>query len=81
MTASFRGLPAGMLALTLWSGHAAAQPAAPARPAPGKPPQIVLPGAPTVAGQQRSVKVPPGPEPWFTIFGTSEVVGYIEPCG
>ena len=27
------------------------------------------------------VTVRSGPEPWYTVFGTSEVVGFIEPCG
>lgn len=28
-----------------------------------------------------AVAVSPGPEPWYTVFGTSEVIGFIEPCG
>ena len=36
--------------------------------------QVNNPGTPPVTVQ-------PGPEPWFTLFGTGEVIGYIEPCG
>ena len=51
-------------------------------PIPGKPPSMTLtdlnaPGPPP----QTSATVTPGPEPWYTLFTTGEVVGYIEPCG
>ena len=58
----------------------------------GQPPQ--LPGAkagekvavPTISVQaaapgEGSVTVLPGPDPWYTVFGTGEVIGFIEPCG
>ena len=52
------------------------QPAPAPQPAPPKIPV----GPPPQAGEA-SVKVAPGPEPWYTVFGTGEAIGYIEPCG
>ena len=53
-------------------------------PTPGKPPSMTLTTtnqpSPTTEGQP-TAKVTPGPEPWYTLFTTGEVVGYIEPCG
>lgn len=54
-------------------------------PGGGKPPTITLdvPNAatPSQALGSATAKVTPGPEPWYTLFTTGEVVGYIEPCG
>ena len=53
-------------------------------PAPGTPPSMTLttPNAPSPTAEgQSNVVVTPGPEPWYTLFTTGEVVGYIEPCG
>ena len=46
---------------------------------PGEPKKVLLPEGPPAEGAMMSVV--PGPEPWYTVFGTGEVVGYIEPCG
>jgi hypothetical protein len=46
---------------------------------PGQPKKVVLPEAPVP--ETVTAAVVPGPEPWYTVFGTGEVVGYIEPCG
>ena len=65
-------------------GALMAQPTIPLRPAgpqAGKPPQMVVPTAPPPTGDTTPVTVPPGPDPWYTLFGTGEVIGYIEPCG
>jgi len=51
----------------------------PIQQTPGQPKKMVLPEAPPAEGI--AVHVVPGPEPWYTIFSTGEVVGYIEPCG
>jgi hypothetical protein len=37
--------------------------------------------APEPGKASQPVTVAPGPEPWYTVFGTGEVIGYIEPCG
>ena len=53
-------------------------------PAPGKPPSmtIAIPNQPSPTAEgQPTVTVTSGPEPWYTLFTTGEVVGYIEPCG
>src|SRR5881409_3205814 len=47
-----------------------------APPAPSAPPKLSV-----AAPQGGQIAVPPGPEPWYTVFGTGEVIGYIEPCG
>ena len=71
------------LALALAAGGVAAgQPTVTVRQEPGKPPQVVLPVTPPPPqGEPPSATVTPGPDPWYTVFGTGEVVGYIEPCG
>jgi hypothetical protein len=60
-----------------------AQPNIPVRPdqLPGRPPQMALPSAQTPAAEQAPIAVVPGPDPKYTLFGTSEVIGYVEPCG
>ena len=52
-------------------------------PGPGKPPELTLttPNPTATEGEGATVKVTPGPEPWYTLFTSGEVVGYIEPCG
>lgn len=53
-------------------------------PAPGKPPALTLtmPNQPPPSTEgQVTATVTPGPEPWYTLFTSGEVVGYIEPCG
>ena len=65
-------------------GELMAQPTIPVRPAeqlPGRPKQMVVPTAPPPTGETAPVTVPAGPDPWYTLFGTGEVIGYIEPCG
>ena len=52
----------------------------PAPQEPGQLKKMVLPEAAAGPGGG-AVVVTPGPEPWYTVFGTGEVVGYIEPCG
>ena len=51
----------------------------PIQQTPGQPKKMVLAEAPPLEGA--SVHVVPGPEPWYSVFATGEVVGYIEPCG
>jgi len=78
-----RRITIGALLACLAIGGFVAQPKITA-PVPGKPPSLTLtaPNAPppTTEGEA-TVKVVPGPEPWYTLFTTGEVVGYIEPCG
>lgn len=64
-------------------GVFAAQPKTP-RPDPSAPFKLTLPQPnppPPALDAQGSVTVTPGPEPWYTLFASGEVVGYIEPCG
>jgi hypothetical protein len=53
-------------------------------PGGGKPPELTLTtpnqAPPTTEGEV-TARVTPGPEPWYTLFTSGEVVGYIEPCG
>jgi len=49
--------------------------------APGRPPQMVVPQTPPPTGDAAPISIVPGPDPWYTLFATGEVVGYIEPCG
>ena len=48
---------------------------APAQPV--APPKLAIADSATPA----PLTVAAGPEPWYTVFGTSEVIGFIEPCG
>ena len=52
-------------------------------PGGGKPPSMTLtvPNQPPSPDGAPTVVVTPGPEPWYTLFASGEVVGYIEPCG
>ena len=54
-----------------------------AQPTPEGPKAAVAPPKISVseASPTTEVTVRAGPEPWYTVFGTSEVVGFIEPCG
>jgi hypothetical protein len=72
-----RSLTAGLSAGVLATAVAWAQPSVLIQNPPS--------AAPTVNINQNAVVPPvtvaPGPEPWYTVFTTGEVIGFIEPCG
>ena len=77
-----RSVPAIALLLSLAVPvPASAQTPVPPSPLqPGKSGKFVYSStAPATEGD--AVTVPPGPDPWYSLFSTGEVIGYIEPCG
>lgn len=70
-------LAALAVVLVEWSGPSA-QPKVDLNDGPAAPRKNVAP-ATRVPGSP--VTVDKGPDPWYTVFGTGEVVGFIEPCG
>ena len=75
---SLAGLAVGLI--TILAPFAQQKLNLPVQQEPGQPKKMVLPEAPP-APEGTAVTVAPAPEPWYTVFGTGEVVGYIEPCG
>src|SRR5207244_13280292 len=82
LTFRLRSLLVCVLLLTLAVAGLSAQEKVPIGdsppPAPPAAPATVPITAPAGAG---TVVVSPGPEPWYTVFGTGAVVGFIEPWG
>jgi hypothetical protein len=64
----------------LAAGVAVTQPKV-ALPKAGKLPEATLTTPLQPPPAEGGATVTPGPEPWYTLFATGEVVGYIEPCG
>ena len=71
----------GIAVSILSASFALGQPKIEAPKTPGPLPTVTLPTGQVNSPEAPPVTIQPGPEPWFTIFGTGEVVGYIEPCG
>jgi len=73
----------GLAALAALAGRTlVAQPQKIAPPAQaGRPPKMAVPPGLAAPPSIGAVVVTPSPEPWYTVFATGEVVGYIEPCG
>lgn len=74
----FRELSIGITVVLCAVAGLSAQPKVPITDKPASVPTVsITPGLPG----EGVVTVSPGPEPWYTVFGTGEVVGFIEPCG
>src|SRR5262245_2234033 len=75
--AAIRTVLAAAILIALASPVFLAEPQKIGAPGPGKPAKLSVPGflgAPPTA----DIAVTPSTEPWYTIFGTGEVVGFIE---
>ena len=77
MPESMRALTAGLAAGVLAIAGAWAQPSVQIQNPPSAAPTVNI----NANAVMPPVTVAAGPEPWYTIFATGEVIGFIEPCG